>query len=66
MQSSGFAGMILSDLEAGVRSYHDQLRRIIPVMSLEEQPPAGRLAHIDSALLAERNADGWERDSHPT
>ena len=63
MQSSGFAGMILSDLEAGVRSYHDQLRRLIPVMSLEEEPAAGRLAEIDSSLLAERNADGWERDS---
>jgi phenylpropionate dioxygenase-like ring-hydroxylating dioxygenase large terminal subunit len=63
MQSSGFAGMILSDLEAGVRSYHDQLRRLIPVMTLEDEPAAGQLAGIDSSLFAERNADVWERNS---
>ena len=32
MQSSGFSGMILSDLEAGVRDYHDMLRRTMPVI----------------------------------
>ena len=40
MQSSGFSGMILSDLEAGVRDYHDLLRRIMPVTALERRARA--------------------------
>ena len=62
MQSSGFAGVILSDLEAGVRSYHDQLRQLIPVTTLEEEPAAGSVGETNAALLAARNEDGWARD----
>ena len=61
MQSSGFAGMILSDLEQGVRSYHDQLRRLMPVITQEEEPAQGSVVRVNSQLLAERNAHGWER-----
>jgi len=59
MQSSGFAGMILSDLEAGVRSYHDQLRRLIPAVTLEGEPAAGKLAEVNSEMQAARNAERW-------
>ena len=41
MQSSGFSGMILSDLEAGVRDYHDMLRQMMPVIALDRQPAEG-------------------------
>ena len=61
MQSSGFAGVILSDLEQGVRSYHDQLRRLMPVITQEEEPAEGSVVRVNSKLLAERNAHGWER-----
>jgi hypothetical protein len=59
MQSSGFSGMILSDLEAGVRAYHDQLRRLIPVTNLEQEPAPGSVAQVNASLLASRNASHW-------
>ena len=46
--SSGFDGVILSDLENGVRSYHDELRRLFPVLD-EDEP--------DPGTLRQRNAD---------
>ena len=61
MQSSGFAGMILSDLEAGVRSYHDQLRRLMPITTLEEEPAPGSVVRLNSEMQVARNAHGWER-----
>jgi hypothetical protein len=61
MQSSGFAGMILSDLEAGVRSYHDQLRRLMPITTSEEEPAPGSVVRLNSEMLVARNAHGWER-----
>jgi hypothetical protein len=54
MQSSGFSGYILSDLETGVRDYHDRLRQTIPVMALEEEPRTGRITDINASLLAAR------------
>lgn len=57
MQSSGFSGMILSDLEAGVRDYHDLVRRTIPVTALEDEPPRGQVAAINRSLAA---ANGLE------
>jgi Ring hydroxylating alpha subunit (catalytic domain) len=60
MQSSSFAGFILSDLESGVRYYHDQLRRVLPVMALEHSPAPGQLEAVNSALKLVRNADIWD------
>ncbi len=48
--SSGYDGVILSDLESGVRSYHDELRRHFPVLT-EDEPPPGELAMRNQALL---------------
>lgn len=60
MQSSGFAGMILSDLEAGVRAYHDQLRTLIPVFNLEDEPARDAVATINDSLL-QAQGGGWRR-----
>lgn len=48
--SSGFDGVILSDLESGVRSYHDVLRTIFPVLD-EDEPAAGQLRSRNEKLL---------------
>jgi phenylpropionate dioxygenase-like ring-hydroxylating dioxygenase large terminal subunit len=52
MQSSGFSGLILSDLEAGVRDYHDMLRQAIPVTALADEPPGGQAATLNASLVA--------------
>ena len=38
MLSDAFAGFYLSDLEYGVRSHHDHLRELLPVLDLEAAP----------------------------
>jgi phenylpropionate dioxygenase-like ring-hydroxylating dioxygenase large terminal subunit len=54
-RSSGYDGIILSDLEYGVRSYHDHLRALLPVLNLERAPAAGCLADENAVLLARRS-----------
>ncbi len=49
--SSGYDGVILSDLENCVRSYHDTLRGHFPVLNGDE-PPKGELAARNADLLA--------------
>lgn len=49
-QSSGYDGVILSDLEIGVKTYHDELRRLFPVLDHDE-PEAGKLAELNAMLL---------------
>jgi phenylpropionate dioxygenase-like ring-hydroxylating dioxygenase large terminal subunit len=44
MSSSGYEGFILSDMEYGVRSYHDELRRLMPVLNEESEPAPGTIA----------------------
>lgn len=55
MQSSGFSSMILSDLEVGVRDYHDTLRATIPVAALATEPAKGQIETINQTLLASRS-----------
>ncbi len=50
--SSGFDGIILSDLEYNVRAYHDELRSRIPVLNCEQAPQTGTLADTNAALLS--------------
>lgn len=50
MRSSAFDGLLLSDLEYGVRAYHDRLRRLMPVLNLETAPPHGHLADRNREL----------------
>ncbi|QYX57532.1 aromatic ring-hydroxylating dioxygenase subunit alpha [Roseovarius sp. SCSIO 43702] len=51
--SSGYDGIILSDLEIGVQSYHDELRRHFPILRSTEEPPEGTLLARNAALLQE-------------
>ncbi len=44
-KSSAFTKIILSDLEFGVKTYHDHLRRVMPVLNLINPPVKGQL-HI--------------------
>jgi phenylpropionate dioxygenase-like ring-hydroxylating dioxygenase large terminal subunit len=53
--SSGYDGVILSDLENCVRSYHNTLRTHFPVLN-EDLPPRGEVAARNAALLAEQDA----------
>jgi phenylpropionate dioxygenase-like ring-hydroxylating dioxygenase large terminal subunit len=55
--SSGYDGVILSDLEVGVRSYHDALRVLFPVLD-EVEPAPGTLASTNAQLLAQNNKEG--------
>jgi hypothetical protein len=34
----------VSDMESGVRDYHDRLREALPVLKLPEPPPGGTIA----------------------
>ena len=49
--SSGYEGYLLSDLEFGVRSYHDILRTFFPVLNGDE-PEKGTLGERNAAMLA--------------
>ena len=51
MESSGFDGIILSDREYLVRSYHDALRARLPVMTLVRAPARGTAAETNARML---------------
>jgi phenylpropionate dioxygenase-like ring-hydroxylating dioxygenase large terminal subunit len=52
MMSDSFPGFYLSDLEYGVRSHHDHLRRLLPVLELEKASEERELAALNAALLS--------------
>ncbi len=52
-KSSGYDGIILSDLEYGVRAYHDMLRNLMPVLNEDEAPPPGTLAQMNEQLIGQ-------------
>ena len=54
MKSSAFEGIILSDLEYGVRSHHDALREILPVICLEKEPPKGTIFNTNYSAQTSR------------
>lgn len=54
MKSASFEGFHLSDLEYGVRSHHDQLRKLLPVMTLKSPPPESQIAEINSELQSKQ------------
>jgi hypothetical protein len=51
-KSSGYDGIILSDREYGVRTYHDHLRELLPVINLDDEPEPGTMVALNAALLA--------------
>lgn len=50
MLSEAFEGFYLSDLEYGVRSHHDHLRRLLPVLRLESAPAEKDVAAMNEAM----------------
>ncbi|MCJ8052324.1 aromatic ring-hydroxylating dioxygenase subunit alpha [Shinella curvata] len=50
MTSNAFSGFYLSDLEYGVRTHHDHLRRVLPVMTLKDAPDEKTMAEANSGL----------------
>lgn len=52
MLSNAFEGFYLSDLEYGVRTHHDHLRRMLPVVSLETAPEEKDVWNLNEALLS--------------
>ncbi|WP_245890742.1 aromatic ring-hydroxylating oxygenase subunit alpha [Albidovulum aquaemixtae] len=52
-QSSAYDGIILSDLEYGVKTHHDHLRSVLPVLNLDEEPAPDTMADLNAALLAQ-------------
>ena len=52
-KSSAYTGVILSDLEYGVKTYHDHLRKLMPVLQLNSEPAGGRLADVNAEMLFE-------------
>ncbi len=53
MKSAAFDSFHLSDLEYGVKLHHDKLRRLLPVMTLQNAPSEGEIARINAEMLGE-------------
>ena len=52
VKSSAFSGICLSDLEFGVKSYHDHLRKFFPVVNCQSEPNNYPLFKFNDNLLA--------------
>ena len=50
-KSSAYSGVILSDLEYGVKTYHDHLRKIMPVLELQDPPLEGKITAINNKMI---------------
>ncbi len=50
-KSSAYDGIMLSDLEYGLKTYHDHLRALMPVIDDPTAPPEGTLARRNAELL---------------
>jgi phenylpropionate dioxygenase-like ring-hydroxylating dioxygenase large terminal subunit len=50
MASKNFNNFYLSDLEYGVRTHHDHLRAVLPVMTLDKPPHESELADINRTM----------------
>lgn len=53
MKSSASTGFHLSDLEKGVRSHHDHLRAILPVMTCETRPDERDVAELNQKMRSD-------------
>jgi phenylpropionate dioxygenase-like ring-hydroxylating dioxygenase large terminal subunit len=52
MLSDAFSGFFLSDLEYGVRTHHDHLRRLLPILHLETEPDEKEMSKLNDELLS--------------
>ncbi|MBL0371662.1 aromatic ring-hydroxylating dioxygenase subunit alpha [Rhizobium sp. KVB221] len=55
MASKNFSSFYLSDLEYGVRTHHDHLRAVLPVMTLDKAPHESEITEVNRAM---RKANG--------
>jgi phenylpropionate dioxygenase-like ring-hydroxylating dioxygenase large terminal subunit len=54
MTSKAFNGFYLSDLEYGVRTHHDHLRAVLPVMTLDKAPGEQEMAGVNGEMVGSR------------
>ena len=54
MRSSVFDEILLSDLELGICSFQNQLRDMVPVVSLDQPPATGNLKQVNQQLVDQR------------
>lgn len=54
MLSDAFSGFYLSDLEYGVRTHHDHIRKLVPVVDLQNAPDEKDLWNLNEAMLSRR------------
>jgi phenylpropionate dioxygenase-like ring-hydroxylating dioxygenase large terminal subunit len=54
MMSEAFSGFYLSDLEYGVRTHHDHLRAMLPVLALPEAPDDREMWNVNEAMRRTR------------
>ena len=50
MASKTYSNFYLSDLEYGVRTHHDHLRRALPVMTLDKAPDEKEMAEVNARM----------------
>ncbi len=50
MKSSGFDGFHLSELEKGVRSHHDHIRAVLPIVACEQRPDETKVAELNGKM----------------
>ncbi|RCW81561.1 aromatic ring-hydroxylating oxygenase subunit alpha [Phyllobacterium bourgognense] len=53
MLSKSFSGFYLSDLEYGVRSHHDHLRNVLPILRVEKAPAEADVPLLNAQLAAQ-------------
>lgn len=53
MLSESFSGFYLSDLEYGVRTHHDHLRKLVPVVGLDTAPDEKDIWNLNEALRSQ-------------
>lgn len=52
MASKSFKGFYLSDLEYGVRTHHDHLRKCLPIYTLENDPGEAELSELNASMAS--------------
>ena len=54
MRSQAFDGLMLSDREVGVAAFHNKLRAVLPVLTLDQAPEPGTLAEVNAQMLSQQ------------
>ena len=48
-----FDSLMLSDREVGVAAFHNKLREVLPILTLDKAPEPGTLAQVNAQMLAQ-------------